>query len=176
MARLTTAVIAAAIGMGLASSTAQAEEFPIGGPVTHHHLEIASAYLENISTSPMPVSMAMEKNVVHLETDVHALKDNPWGYSEGSWVPYMSVDYVIRKEGDDKYLEFGRLLPMSAADGPHYANSVKLDGKGRYTVIFKYSAPDDNGYQRHVDKATGIEQWFAPFTQSFTFDYPQKAK
>ncbi|MGJ8513472.1 34 kDa membrane antigen [Carnimonas sp. R-84981] len=175
MARITAGVVAA-ISAVLVSGSVQAEEFPIGGPVTHHHLQIASAYLENITTSPMPVSMAMGENIVHLETDVHALKGNPWGYSEGSWVPYLSVDYVIRKEGDDHYLEFGHLLPMSAADGPHYANSVKLAGKGRYTVIFKYSAPDDNGYQRHVDKATGIDQWFSPFTQRFTFDYPQKTQ
>lgn len=168
--------MAALVASGLlaVAANANAKEYPVGGPVHTHHLEIASAYLKDIETSPMPVSMDMDSNSVHLETDVHALADNPWGFKKGSWIPYLNVDYVIRKKGDPDFLEFGHLLPMSAADGPHYAHTVQLAGKGEYTVSFKYYPPDENGYERHTDKATGVSQWFKPFVQTFNFEYPQK--
>ncbi|MGJ8525896.1 34 kDa membrane antigen [Halomonadaceae bacterium LMG 33818] len=165
--------IALGIGLCLISQFADAKEYPIGGPIKTHHLEIASSYLLHIETSPSPQSMVMGNDIIHLETDVHALAGNPWGYEEGSWIPYLSVDYVVRKEGDSNYIQFGQLLPMSASDGPHYAHSVPMAGKGRYTVMLKYTAPDEVGYERHIDQATGIGPWFKPFVETFTFDYPQ---
>lgn len=166
-------VIGCAVCSVLFSAGVLAKEYPVGGPVEHDGMKIASAYLLNIETSPMPQSMVMGKDVIHLETDVHATKDNKWGFSEGEWIPYLSVDYVVQKEGDSKFLEFGQLLPMSAADGAHYAHSVKMAGAGTYKVTLKYNAPDEQGYARHTDSATGIPAWFAPFTETFTFHYPQ---
>ena len=162
-----------ALGSVMFSGAVFAKEYPIGGPVEHDGMQIASSYLLNIETSPSPQSMVMGKDVIHLETDGHATKGKQWGFAEGEWIPYLSVDYVVQKQGDSHFLEFGQLLPMSADDGAHYAHSVKMAGAGTYKVTLKYNAPDEAGYARHIDKATGIPQWFAPFTETFTFHYPQ---
>lgn len=150
-----------------------AKEYPVGGPVQKNGMEIAVSYLVNIETTPMPSSMVMGKDVIHLETDVHATQDNKWGFPQDAWIPYLSVDYVVQKVGDADFLEFGQMLPMSAADGTHYAHSVKMKGSGTYRVSLKYTPPDEKGYARHTDRETGLPQWFSPFTETFTFTYPQ---
>ncbi|EAC0959921.1 sugar ABC transporter substrate-binding protein [Salmonella enterica subsp. enterica] len=150
-----------------------AKEYPVGGPVQKNGMEIAVSYLVNIETTPMPSSMVMGKDVIHLETDVHATQDNKWGFPQDAWIPYLSVDYVVQKVGDADFLEFGQMLPMSAADGAHYAHSVKMKGSGTYRVSLKYTPPDEKGYARHTDRETGLPQWFSPFTETFTFTYPQ---
>lgn len=150
-----------------------AKEYPVGGPVQKNGMEIAVSYLVNIETTPMPSSMVMGKDVIHLETDAHATQDNKWGFPQDAWIPYLSVDYVVQKVGDADFLEFGQMLPMSAADGAHYAHSVKMKGSGTYRVSLKYTPPDEKGYARHTDRETGLPQWFSPFTETFTFTYPQ---
>ncbi|ESK38122.1 iron transporter [Acinetobacter nectaris] len=162
-----------AIGALVIAGPTFAKEYPVGGPVHVNGMEIASSYLLDIETDPMPMSMDMGKDVIHLETDVHATADNKWGFPADAWIPYLSVDYVVQKVGDSNFLEFGQMLPMSAADGSHYAHSVKMGGPGTYKVTLKYTAPDEKGYERHVDKATALPQWFKPFTETFTFKYPQ---
>ncbi|MBJ7554657.1 iron transporter [Marinomonas spartinae] len=160
-------------GAALISQYASAREYPVGGPVHKDGMEIASSYLLNIKTQPSPTSMVMGKDVVHLESDVHATQDNKWGFPNGAWIPYVSVDYVVTKVGDTHFMKFGQMLPMTAADGPHYAHSVKLAGKGTYVVHLKYTAPDEKGFLRHIDKATGVPAWFKPFELTFKFKYPQ---
>jgi uncharacterized protein involved in high-affinity Fe2+ transport len=160
-------------GLAVCASAAQAREYPIGGPVYANDMEIASNYLVGIEMAPMPPGMAMGPSSVHLETDVHATADNKWGFSDGEWIPYLTVTYLLTKAGDENYKQIGRLLPMSAKDGAHYANNVVMDGPGDYTVVFRYESPETNGYLHHVDKETGIPGWWVPFTESFTFKYPQ---
>lgn len=72
-------VIGCAVCSVLFSAGVLAKEYPVGGPVEHDGMKIASAYLLNIETSPMPQSMVMGKDVIHLETDVHATENNKWG-------------------------------------------------------------------------------------------------
>ncbi|MBF7683188.1 iron transporter [Acinetobacter sp. B5B] len=157
----------------LFSGAVFAKEYPVGGPVKKEGMEIASSYLLGIETNPMPVSMDMGQDVIHLETDVHATADNKWGFPADAWIPYLTINYVVQKIGDSNFLEFGQLIPMSAADGAHYAHSVHMAGAGTYKVTFKYTAPDEMGYERHVDTATALPQWFKPFNETFTFKYPQ---
>ncbi len=165
-------ILALAVGLSIAAS-ASAKEYPVGGPVHKDGMEIESSYLLNIETLPMPTSMVMGKDVIHIETDVHATKDNKWGFPKDAWIPYLTVDYVLQKVGDSNYIEFGEMLPMSANDGSHYAHSVKMDGPGTYKVLIKYTPPDEKGYARHIDKETGLGPWFQPFVETFTFKYPQ---
>lgn len=168
-------VMAGMLIMGglVATECAYAKEYPVGGPVQKDGMEIAASYLVDIETTPMPSSMVMGKDVIHLETDVHATQDNKWGFPPDAWIPYLSVDYVVQKVGDADFMEFGQMLPMSAADGAHYAHSVKMKGPGTYRVFLKYTPPDEKGYARHTDKETGLPQWFSPFVEKFTFTYPQ---
>ena len=120
-----------------------------------------------------PYGMAMGPDAVHLETDVHATADNVWGFADGEWIPYLSIDYTLTKEGSD-WRAAGHLLAMTAKDGPHYANNVQMDGPGKYTVTLRYASPETNGFLHHVDPETGVPGWWEPFTEQFTFAYPQK--
>ncbi|NBF11604.1 iron transporter [Pseudomonas sp. Fl4BN1] len=153
---------------------AQAREYPIGGPVQAHDMEIAASYLVGIEMAPMPPGMEMGANSVHLETDVHATADNQYGFANGEWIPYLNITYLLVKQGAPDYKEIGKLQPMVAKDGAHYANNVKMHGPGTYTVVLRYESPQVNGFFHHVDKATGVPEWWSPFTQTFTFKYPQQ--
>jgi uncharacterized protein involved in high-affinity Fe2+ transport len=163
----------AGAGLVAGAASAQAREYPVGGPITAHDMEIAANYLTGIEMAPMLPGMAMGPDVIHLETDVHATADNTYGFADSAWIPYLSVDYRISKSGSDWH-QSGRLLPMTAKDGPHYANNVRMPGPGRYTVVFRYAPPVMNGFYRHVDAETGVPAWWPPFEATFSFDYPQK--
>jgi uncharacterized protein involved in high-affinity Fe2+ transport len=152
---------------------AQAREFPIGGPVQAHDMEIAVNYLIGIDMAPMTPGMAMGADVIHLETDVHATADNNWGFPDGAWIPYLKIDWTLAKDGSDWHAQ-GVMLPMTAKDGPHYADNVKMDGPGHYTVALTYTGPEANGFYHHTDKETGVPGWWAPFTEKFGFVYPAK--
>lgn len=156
-----------------ASGSACAREYFVGGPVHQHDMEIVANYLVGVEMAPMSAGMAMGPDVIHLEADVHATADNVYGYSDGGWVPYLTIGYAIQKLGTDWKAD-GVLHPMEAKDGPHYADNVKMDGPGKYKVVYKFAPPDTAGFLRHVDKETGVPGWWGSFSQEFTFAYPQK--
>ena len=62
-----------------------------------------------------------------------------------------------------------------ASDGPHNGDNVKLHGPGKYKLKFTVAAPGGEGqhaqFGRHVDKETGVGQWFKPFTVEYDFTY-----
>ena len=122
---------------------------------------------------PMPPGMPHGDDAIHLEADVKATADNVYGYPDGAWVPYLTIEYRVEKQGADWHAE-GKLRPMIAKDGPHYAENVKMPGPGRYTLTYRFAPPEANGFLRHTDQETGVPAWWQPFSESFTFDYPQK--
>jgi periplasmic iron binding protein len=162
----------AACTLGLAHG-AQAREYFVGGPVHQHDMEIVANYLVGIEMAPMSPHMVMGKDVIHLEADVHATADNAYGYPDGAWVPYLTINYTLEKLGTN-WKSAGKLQPMQAKDGPHYAENIRMDGPGKYKVTYKFTSPESNGFLRHTDKETGVPPWWVPFSQDFTFDYPQK--
>jgi periplasmic iron binding protein len=157
----------------LLSHVVYAREYFVGGPVHEHDMEIVANYLVGVEMAPMSPDMAMGPDVIHLEADVHATADNVYGYPDGAWVGYLGIGYAIEKTGTD-WKAGGTLRPMQAKDGPHYANNVKMDGPGTYKVTYRFTSPEVNGFLRHVDKETGVPPWWAPFSETFTFSYPQK--
>jgi uncharacterized protein involved in high-affinity Fe2+ transport len=169
--RIFAAAVAATGALALASA-ACAREYPIGGPVQAHDMEIASSYLIGVKMVPMSPDMPTGPDVVHLETDVHATADNPYGFADGAWIPYLTITYRLEKQGTDWHSD-GRMLAMTAKDGPHYANDVKMDGSGTYVVTLTYASPETNGFRHHVDTETGVPGWWTPFSEKFTFKYPQ---
>lgn len=153
--------------------SAHAREYFVGGPVHQHDMEIVANYLVGVEMAPMSAGVAMGPDVIHLEADVHATADNVYGYPDGGWVPYLTINYEIDKLGSDWHAD-GVLHPMEAKDGPHYADNVKMDGPGKYKVVYRFTGPESAGFMRHTDKETGVPAWWAPFSQDFTFAYPQK--
>jgi len=167
------AVLAASAVALLGSRAVSAREYFVGGPVHQHDMEIVANYLVGVEMAPMLPGMAMGADVIHLEADVHATADNAYGYPDGAWVGYLTIGYTIEKSGTD-WKSSGTLRPMQAKDGPHYADNVKMDGPGTYRVDYTFTPPEANGFLRHVDKETGVPAWWTPFSQTFTFGYPQK--
>lgn len=113
---------------------------------------------------------------MHLEADISALPNNELGYGAGDFVPYLTVKYKAQKVGSDKVIE-GNFMPMSASDGPHYGNNVKLDGPGKYIITFIIENPEKQSYLLHVDKETGVTGrfWKQPLEVSWEFDYIPRA-
>jgi periplasmic iron binding protein len=150
-----------------------AAEFYVGDPVVKNDLQIVPHYLEGIEMDPMPKGMDMKSDAIHLEVDIHATKTEKHGFGEGAWIPYLTVRYRIEKLGG-KFRKTGYLVPMTAVDGPHYASNVALDGEGEYRLTYHIAPPVKAGLIRHVDKATGVADWWQPFDAEWTFHYPSK--
>jgi uncharacterized protein involved in high-affinity Fe2+ transport len=166
--------LGAAIALALAGP-ASAREFYIGGPVHEHDMEIVANYLIGVEMAPMG-EMAMRHDggdTIHLEADIHATADNLYGYADGAWIPYLTVSYALKKDGSD-WVSAGKLVPMTAKDGPHYANNVMMNGPGQYHVTYQIEPPAPEAFGRHIDKETGVPDWWKPVTVSFIFKYPQK--
>jgi periplasmic iron binding protein len=174
MKRILDAALIAATAVVLATMPAVAQEYYVGEPVVKNNMQIVPHYLVGIEMAPMTRGMDMDPKAVHLEADVHATKDDKRGYKEDEWIGYLTISYTIEKVGT-KFKKTGKLLPMTAGDGPHYANNVSLMGDGDYKLTYTFEPPSKAGFYRHVDKATGVPDWWQPFSASWTFHFPSKA-
>ncbi|HEY7976674.1 MAG TPA: iron transporter [Rhizomicrobium sp.] len=168
-------LLAAAAFAALCTGAQAAQEFYIGEPVVKDGMQIVPNYLTGIEMDRMPPGMAMGKSAVHLEADVHATGSETHGFAEDAWIPYLTIKYMLTKPGS-KFKAAGQLFPMTAKDGPHYANNVEMAGPGTYTLTYEISPPSSNGFIRHVDKASGVPDWWKPITASWKFEYPSKTK
>lgn len=169
------AALGIAVGLGLLPAYASAQEFYIGEPVERDGMQIVPNYLVGIQMDRMPPGMDMGANTIHLEADVHATKTEKHGFPEDAWIPYLTIRYTLTKDGS-KFKKTGKLAPMTAGDGPHYANNVAMAGPGTYQLTYEILPPSSNGFIRHVDKATGVPDWWKPITLHWTFTYPSKQK
>ena len=150
-----------------------AKEYYVGEPIVQNDMQIVPHYLLGIEMAPMPKGAAMGPHAVHLEVDVHATKNEKHGFKEDEWIPYLTISYTIEKVGA-KFKKTGKLLAMTADDGPHYANNVALMGDGDYRVTYRFDPPSEAGFIRHVDKESGVPDWWQPFSESWTFHFPSK--
>jgi uncharacterized protein involved in high-affinity Fe2+ transport len=170
----------AATGMAAApapgEATAGFEEFPLGDDFAVGPLNIAGVYFQPVDMEPAGTGgLPASKADMHLEADISAAEGNNLGYGVGDFVPYLTVKYKVVKAGG-KTIE-GSFMPMSASDGPHYGNNVKLDGPGTYKITFIIDNPEKQGYLLHVDKETGVEGrfWKQPITGSWDFKWVPRA-
>jgi len=154
------------------ADTAGFEEFPLGDEYEVAPLHVAGVYFQPVDMDPPGLGgLAAADSDMHMEADISALEGNELGYGAGDFVPYLTVRYKAVKEGG-KTIE-GTFMPMSASDGPHYGNNVKLDGPGRYKITFIIENPAKQSYLLHVDKETGVEGrfWEKPIEVSWDFDF-----
>jgi uncharacterized protein involved in high-affinity Fe2+ transport len=158
------------VGATLGSTTpAFALEYPIGKPQIRAGMEVSAVYLQPVPMEPDGMMRAVRDSDIHLEADVKAQSDNPNGFPDGTFVPYLDVHYEIAKEGSGQPIR-GELMPMVANDGPHYGDNVKLQGAGKYHLRITM-APPGSHFGRHTDKETGVGPWFAPFTLDYEFAF-----
>ena len=152
---------------------AQATEYPIGAPQNFNGMEIGAVYLQPVLMEPDGMMARPEASDIHIEADIHALGNNPNGFAEGDWIPYLAVQYEVIKAGDGKQLK-GEMMPMVANDGAHYGDNIKLSGPGKYTVRYTILPPTANPHShfgRHTDRLTGVRPWFKPFVVEWEFVY-----
>lgn len=147
-------VVAAA---AVISTNLFAGEVPIGDPKELNGMEIAAVYLQPIEMEPRGIDLAASLADIHLEADIHALKNNPNGFPEGFWMPYLTIAYEL-KNTDTGAIKRGTLMPMVADDGPHYGANIAMEkdkkggfGVGNYELTFYISNPEKQGFGRHVD-------------------------
>jgi uncharacterized protein involved in high-affinity Fe2+ transport len=160
-------ILAAALPI-LTSTKAIADDVEIG-VVEQNGMEIIAVYIQPVTMEPM-LPGGMKLSDIHLEADIHALKDNQNGFAEGAWVPYLDITYTISKVDSD-WSTTGGFMPMIASDGPHYAKNIKLDGAGKYKLTYNIAPPPYNGFYRHTDKESGVGPWWEPFDLEWEFTY-----
>lgn len=160
-------MFAAAALAAFVTAPALAGEQPIGEPVEINGMEIAAVYLQAVTMEPHHDHHA--NTDIHIEADIKAIQGNNNGFAEGEWIPYLDIDYTLTKVGSSWKKE-GKLVPMVASDGTHYGDNVKMDGPGKYHVVYKI-APGAHGFLRHTDKETGVGKWWDPVTVSWDFPY-----
>lgn len=154
------------------AGAAQATEYHVGDPVAKNGLSVGAAYLLGIEMEPAP-PLPMGDDTIHLECDVSAAEGNEHGFEAGQFVPYLTCSYLVEKVGTD-WRRAGTMLPMTAQDGPHYANNVPMDGPGEYRVVYSLEPPSRNGFFRHTDEESGVPAWWEPFSVEWTFEYPSE--
>ena len=156
----------------LVASHSYAKEYPIGEPQICAGMEVGAVYLQPIVMDPPGMMRPAADSDVHMEADISAREGNNLGYGVGDFVPYLTIKYTAQKQGSNKVIE-GTFMPMSASDGPHYGNNVKLDGAGKYKITFIIESPEKQGYLLHVDKETGVpgKFWKKPIEVSWDFDF-----
>ena len=141
------------------------------------HIAYEVADIEEAYAEAKRLGLAIKKDIERLEADIKATKDNKNGFAKGDWVPYLSIEFVLTKDG--KEVAKGPFMPMVANDGPHYGDNVKLAGNGKYELTLKVASPAANPHAhfgRHVDKETGVGPWFAPFELKYDFVYTGTGK
>lgn len=127
-----------------------------GIDVGNGFMEVSGVYFQPVSMSPGQEST--EGFDLHLEADVAAGDAAAAiGYEPGTWIPYMTVDYVVYPAGSnfegDPVVE-GSFMEMNASDGCHYGANIKL-AEGTYDIKFVFHNPAENGYLIHSDAETG---------------------
>ena len=144
-------------------------EIPIFEDEEVGFLNVSAVYFQ-----PVPMSMGngnTEDYNLHLEADISAL-ENTVGFGVGDWVPYLTVDYEISKDGT--VVTSGTFMEMSASDGPHYGANVKLPNTDTYSLKFTIHSPEENGYLVHTDSETGpggsFDDYFSNGNLEVTYD------
>ena len=166
--------VAALTVLAVATSDAGAAEIKIGEEIERYGMAIGAVYLQPVMMEPMLPGMH-EPADIHLEADIRAVKDNKNGFGPGDWIPYLSITYRIAKTGSP-WVSSGAFMPMVASDGPHYGANVKLDGPGKYKLIYRIQPPPYQGLYRHTDKETGVAEWWAPLDVEWEFSFAGTGK
>ena len=99
---LTIKTLVSALALSAAfAAPALALEYPIGVPQQKAGMEIAAVYLQPVEMEPEGHMRKASESDIHIEADIHALANNPNGFEEGAWIPYLVVKFEVSKIGAD---------------------------------------------------------------------------
>lgn len=142
-------------------------EYPIGDEQARNHMTIAAVWLPGVGMD----GMASSDGLLHLEADIKATRNNPHGFANEEFVPYLKVRYRIRPSGGGEAIAQGEMIPMVAGDGLHYGASIEAPPPGEYTLTYEIQPPSAGGLGRHSDPATGVAPWWEPFEVQFDWEF-----
>lgn len=140
--------------------------------VGHKDIEIGQTILNGMEINavylPMmikvaPIERGGQNGNIHLEADIHATKENSFGFHEGEWIPYLTIKYEIRNLDTNEKVN-GQLYQMVAGD-PHYASNVLIPKSGDYELTYEISPPD---LARHEEDVKGF---YEPMTLKWKFKF-----
>jgi periplasmic iron binding protein len=149
------------------AAAGHAQAAVIGAAVLQDGIEIVPAALSGVEVDRVTKAGA---DSVWLVADVHATKEGRHGFA--GFIPYLSISFVLTKDGAPTFKKAGLLVPLAAKDGPHYAAAADMAGAGTYHLTYIISPPSARGMMRRTDGADGVPAWFKPITASWTFNYP----
>ncbi len=133
-------------------------------------MTMSMVYFQPVTMAPTENATPAEGSDLHIEVDLTA-NENPYSFPVDQWVPYLSIDFVIKDAATGEEVYAGSMMPMAASDGPHYGNNIPL-AEGEYTITLYIKSPAENGYLLHVDSETGVEAkdgfWTEPLEATWT--------
>ena len=156
-----------------AATSAMAAEYPIGKQQIEGGMEIGAVYLQPITMAPEGMMRKASDSDVHLEADIHAVKNNPTGFAEGDWMPYLQVTYELTKAGTDAIRQ-GRPDADGRERRPALRRQRQALRTGQVPPETAHRAagrPGHMAFGRHIDKETGVGPWFKPFTIEYEFPF-----
>ncbi len=148
----------------------------LGEPLQREALTITAAGESAPSLDHAPVGLRQGSDAFFLVADIRAGKDEPHGFAEHAFIPYLSISYALTKEGAPTFKQAGLLYPVASKSGPHYAAGAQLAGPGTYHLTYIISPPSTHGMIRQTDKEGGVPDWWKPINASWTFTYPLSSK
>ena len=145
----------------------------LGGPLLRDGLEIVPSALNGVE---LDRTVNRGADALFLVADIRAAKDEPHGFPEHAFIPYLSVSYALTKDDTPTFKKAGLLYPIATRHGPHYAAAAELAGPGTYHLTYIISPPSAHGMLRRTDKADGVPEWWKPINANWAFTYPVSAK
>lgn len=170
---LVTTMIVMVLMAGVAANAYAFKEYSIGEEKIVKKMKIAAIYFQSVPMEPeSKAGLGPEESDIHLEADINAVMNNPYGFGFGAWIPYLTVDYKL-KNLDTGETQEGSFMPMAASDGAHYGSNIKMMGIGNYKVTYIIHPPGNQDFLQHVDDETGPEKrfWKKPIKVSWEFTY-----
>jgi uncharacterized protein involved in high-affinity Fe2+ transport len=161
---------------GLVLSTGMTSAATIGAPLEREGLSIAARAEASPSLDHAPGAMAQGPDALFLVADIRAARDEPHGFPERAFIPYLSISYALTKDGAPTFKQAGLLYPVASKSGPYYGGGAQLAGPGTYHLTYIISPPGTHGMIRQTDKAGGVPVWWKPINAGWTFTYPLDPK
>jgi uncharacterized protein involved in high-affinity Fe2+ transport len=143
----------------------------IGDPLVREGLEIVPSTLTGVELDRRPAGAGGSSDSVFLEADVHAAKDEAYGFAEHAFIPYLSISFALTKDGAPTFKRAGLLFPIASKNGPRYGAVADMAGPGTYHLTYIVSPPSSHGMLRQTGK-DGVADWWKPITANWTFAYP----
>ena len=129
----------------------------IGGPLLRDGLEIAARADDRRQLDRHArAAWRAGADAMFLVADVRAAKDEPHGFAEHSFIPYLSISYALTKDGAPTFKKAGLLYPVGRQDRPALCRRRRAGGAGHLSSDLyhlaaqhpRHDAPDRQGRRR----------------------------